>query len=877
MIGEVVSHYRILAQLGSGGMGVVYRAEDTRLGRPVALKFLTGDTASPLALERFRREARAASAISHPNICTVYDIGEYEGRPFLAMELLEGQTLHAIAAEKPVPMPLLLQWAAQIADALDAAHSRGIIHRDIKPGNILITRRGEVKILDFGLAKLAEDKQPFAGHGADAETRTFLETNPGIALGTLQYMSPEQARGEDLDARSDLFSFGVVLYELATGEPPFTGRTPAILYDALLNRQPAKPTEANPKMPKALERLILRAIEKDRKLRFQQASEMHAELQTLSREFTREAGQSGGATKAEPKPTLVIAASALALVLIAVLAAWWLSSRMAGRAPSPPVSLTASSAGAHSYPALSSDSKLVAFMWDGPNQDNGDIYVLQLGQPTPLRLTSDPAVDRFPAWSPDNAQIAFVRQSPAGDAYYVVPLIGGAEKKVLSVPSISPAVPERYLDWSPDGKELAVVDSEVQPARISLLTLATGEKHPLTSPPPQTLGDGAPRFAPDGRTLLFLRCVSSAVHEFYTVPLTGGEATRIPYQGTSPRAPAWTPDGTGILFHRGLSGATRLFRMPRAGGDAELVAMASEGAEEPTIATNGNKLVYARNGQDINIWRAGLKPDGSLHEPPHLLIASAWLGLDGSPEYSPDGRSIVFQSGRSGYVELWLSDSEGRNATQLTHMAGPYTSTPRWSPDGKSIAFDSRPGDDADIFVIDAAGGTPRNLTQQPGNDILPSWSRDSHWIYFTSNRSGAEQIWKISAGGGAAIQITHGGARRALESADGRFLYFSSRRDRRGAIWRVPVDGGAEEELEGSPQVGWGLWWPVPRGIYFLDGESIRLFRFDTRKTELIAALSKPPRDPAPSLTVSRDGRWLLYDQVDSRFSDLMLMSNFR
>jgi len=556
------------------------------------------------------------------------------------------------------------------------------------------------------------------------------------------------------------------------------------------------------------------------------------------------------------------------------------NSRLITIGPEPSLSLAVASPGEKYGPSLSPDGKQLAYAWNGGLGPNFGIYVKLLGSEEPIRLTRQEAIDFNPVWSPDGHYIVYCRIQKGGTGVYIIPAIGGAERKLRDAHWELREFEQNVwyfgrVSWSPDGTMLAISDRESsnQPTSIYLLSLDTLAARKLTSP--GLPGDYNPAFSPDGQTLAFNRG-SQGVTSIYTLAVKGGNEHLVASGSQFGWGLAWTADGRSIVFGRAswLGTSAWLWKISANGGDPERLQFGQEGTE-PSI--RGHRLAYARQVMNLNIWKRQLNGLHPATAPSTKFLTST--AIESGPQFSPDGGRIAFESTRDGGYEIWTCRSDGSNLLQLTHYKT-VTGTPRWSPDGKQIAFDSRAPGNADIFVMDSEGGSMRQLTHDTSADVVPSWSRDGRWIYFASDRGGDWQIWKMPSEGGPVTQVTQHGGYGPVESVDGRFLYYTKYPSVSG-IWRMPSDGGEEAAI--IPYVEpdyWGYWGIVNDGIFFLDSTNepaLAFYDFATHRITRVFELGGKPAREVTGLAVSPDGRTVLYTLRDSLSRDIVLVENYR
>ena len=541
-------------------------------------------------------------------------------------------------------------------------------------------------------------------------------------------------------------------------------------------------------------------------------------------------------------------------------------------------------------PSLSPDGSQVAFTWDGPDEKNRDIYVKLVGPGEPLQITSDPLWEDSPAWSTDGRLIAFQRSESGSIGVFVVPALGGAERKVATIESLGAQPrPRGNLAWTPDGKWIAVGGrpSDEKSIGIWLIALDGSERRRLTEVGAFDAGHTTPAFSPDGRHLAFIRALKNASNAIYVLPLSptlepAGRPTPLTSEFWNIQGLAWTSDGSGLVFsaggHVGISRLRRIAFRPERSEQPMLPELLpfGEQATAVTISRNGDRLVYAMQTRDAAIWKISLT---STQRPPlpTMIVPSTYD--EHTPDYSSDGQRLAFASNRSGEEEIWISNADGSNPEPVTSMQGPLCANPRWSPNGNTIVFSSRREGSGDLYTLSPSTGQFRRITDDPSEDVEPRWSRDGQWIYFGSDRSGRPEVWKVPAAGGTAIRVTQQGGSTATESPDGRYLYYAKNWSGPNSIWRVPVDGGEEKlVVEGlSLSLNFVV---ADRGLYFLavggasPTTSIDFFEYATGKRTTLFSVGKRP---GLGMALAPDQQSLLYSVVDNLGGNLMFVDRFQ
>jgi serine/threonine protein kinase/Tol biopolymer transport system component len=732
LVGQEIESYRIEKLIGAGGMGEVYLARDTKLDRMVALKILPWHMVTDAdRLGRFQREARALSSLNHPHLVTIYEVGQVNGVHFIAMEYVEGKTLSLL--RQTLSLKELLAILAQVAEALSAAHQSGFIHRDIKPDNVMVRNDGYVKVLDFGLVKLTE---------VEPESTSAAHTQLGVAMGTLAYMSPEQTSGEPVDHRTDIWSLGVVLYELATGRKPFSGETRQVTINAILSAQPEPATAINANLPLELDRILNKALEKDRELRYQTASDFRADMRRLLREIDSSPTASGSRSAQAPVQRLAqphwywpVAACVLILLLAAAASFFWLSAKPAApdwsRAAT--VQLT-NHPGTEFFPSLAPDGK--SFVYAGNETGNFDLFVQRVGGKTATPLTPDRPSDEIePVFSPNGERIAFrSTREPAG--VYVMEA-GGENVRLLVAGCHHPA-------WSPDGKEIvcstagheeAPTTRNTWPSALWVANVETGDRRTLCENDAMQ-----PSWSPNGdRVAFWFMAPSSGRSDIGTISRTGGKIEVVTKDASTNWNPVWSPDGKYLYFASDRGGNMSFWRVAinektgKVQGEAAAVSTPSTFNRHLNFSRNGRRMIYVQTDQRSNIQ--AIKFDARAEK----TVGEAFWITRGDrqivrPELSPDGARFVMRVPRRTQDDIVVVNRDGTNWRDLTNDKF-FDRYPRWSPDGKRIAFTSDRSGRYEIWMLDADATNFRQLTfDSRGDTTFPLWSPDGTQILFRNN-----------------------------------------------------------------------------------------------------------------------------------------------
>ncbi len=831
LIGKTVSHYRIMEKLGGGGMGVVYRAEDTKLKRQVALKFLPQGVAHDAAsLGRFQREAQAASALNHPHICTIHDIDDDGGTPFIAMELLHGATLKHRITSGPLAVDMLLETGIEVADALDAAHTQGIVHRDIKPANIFITERGQAKVLDFGLAKLipagAKEAVSIGGETMDADANI---TSPGTVLGTVAYMSPEQVRGEKLDARTDLFSFGLVLYEMATGRQAFTGNTSGIISHAILEREPVPATRVNPDLPPKIEEIISKAIEKDPKLRYQHAADLRTDLQRLKRDSSSarhsalitDATSTAGIPSAEPSGTLlagVPAGSARSwqnrklavsgaiplLLLLAVVGLLYrrdfFRSGLAAIAFLNPAISSLTSTGDVALVRISPDGRYLAYV--STKRGQSSLWVRQVAIESAVQIVPPETGRRITeaAFTPDGDYLDYVAYSSftTKGKMYQVPVLGGTSRLLLDAVIGG-------VSFSPDRRQMAYGTFDPSSSEGVLMasnTDGSGARKIATRQASRTFFAGAywnPRWSPDGQRIAALVSNTDPSGQndgLVEIDIATGKEKPLPGRRWGEVLDFnWLPDASGVLLaaRDKRSGPGQLWIVTYPGGGVRRLTNDLSSYASASVSADGHTIASVQQNRGSSLWvGAADAPDNARQ-----VTSGRFDGMNGL-EWTPDSR-IVYTAYHSGNWDLFVTDADGGNVRPLT-FDGHDKGFPVVCDGGRAVVYTTTIDGNNHLWKLDLQSGTPAQLTNGLG-ERDPACQGTGQWVMYAGQvPGGGPYIFKMPISGGAPVRISDrvSSAGGPFLSLDGRDVFFASF-DKNGTIVVVMVSAvtGAQEGAE--------------------------------------------------------------------------------